>query len=143
MNLVFGCDQPVSEWASKKLDCDFQRVLAAIGVINEQGVLIGAAVLHHWSRFDVELSVIGKMTPKLLRSVAWVAYSNVERITLRIERRNKRVLRAAVKYGFKLEGTVRRLYGPYKSGDAIMFGMLRKEASRFLVNEGQDVSRLG
>lgn len=133
--LVFGHDASVAEWASEKLEkADFQRILSAVGIINHQGELSGAGVLHHHSRFDVELSGVGEITHTLFKALLHIAFinANVERVTVRVPRRNKKVLRVTQKYGFQHEGVQRRLYGPHKADDCVVFGLLRKDADRYL-----------
>ena len=131
MSLLFGKDAEVSSWAASQLNSNFLGFTIGIGVV-EDGELVGAAVLHNWSHNDIELSIAGKMTKQLLVAAAWIAFSRVGRVTIRVPRRKKRILKAAVKYGFRLEGTIRRLYGPFKRDDGIVFGLLKTEASRFI-----------
>lgn len=133
MSLLFGKDREVAEWASKELESNFLGFVIAVGVIDDETrALIGGAVLHNWSFNDIELSIVGKMTPELLKAVAMIAFSKVGRITIRVPRSKKQILKAAVKYGFRLEGTIRRLYGPFKRHDGVMFGLLKEEAKRFI-----------
>ncbi len=131
--LVFGHDAVIAKWASEKLGgSNFLGEVKAIGFVDAGGNLIGASVLHNASKFDVEMSIVGKPSKDLLLATAEMAFARHERLTLRIPRRKSRVMQAAVKYGFKLEGTIRRLYGPYKKDDGVVFGMLRKEAARYI-----------
>lgn len=133
MSLIFNHDRDVAEWAAKELDSNFLGFVIAIGVIDDETrSLIGAAVLHNWSFNDIELSIVGKMTPELLRAAALIAFTKVGRVTIRVPRAKKRILKAAVKYGFRLEGTIRRLYGPFKRHDGVVFGLLKSEAGRFI-----------
>jgi RimJ/RimL family protein N-acetyltransferase len=131
MTLLFGSDAEVSKWAASQLNSSFLGFVLAVGVVNEKQELVGAAILHNWSHNDIELSIVGKMTRQLIIAAAWLAFSRVGRITVRVPRRKKRILKAAVKYGFRLEGTIRRLYGPFKRDDGIVFGLLKSEAARF------------
>ncbi|MBX2989446.1 MAG: GNAT family N-acetyltransferase [Bdellovibrionaceae bacterium] len=131
MSLLFGRDAEVSAWAALKLNSNFLGFTIGIGLV-ENGELVGAAILHNWSHNDIELSIVGRMSKQLLIAAAWIAFSRVGRITVRVPRRKKRILKAAVKYGFRLEGTIRRLYGPFKRDDGIVFGLLKEEASRFI-----------
>lgn len=131
MSLLFGRDREVADWASAQLNSNFLGFVLAIGVVRD-GKLIGAAVLHNYSYNDIELSVAGVMTKELLVAAAWLAFSRVGRVTVRVPRKKKRVMKAAVKYGFRLEGTVRRLYGPFKRDDGIIFGLLKSEAARYI-----------
>jgi len=132
MSLVFGRDLEIADWASKELGSNFLGFVIAIGLQDRQGNLVGAAILHNWSHNDIELSVVGKMTKQLLIATAWVAFTKVGRITVRVPRNSKRILEAAVKYGFKYEGCVRRLYGPFKRHDGMIFGLMKSEASRWI-----------
>jgi RimJ/RimL family protein N-acetyltransferase len=132
MSLVFHRDREIAEWASKELNSNFLGFVIAIGVTNDKGELVGAAILHNWSFNDIELSIVGKITKDLMLAVATIAFSRVGRVTIRIPRRKKRILKAAVKFGFRLEGTIRRLYGPYKRDDGIVFGLLKEEAGRYI-----------
>lgn len=132
MSLLFEKDAEVSAWAARQLNSNFLGFTIAIGVMNERQELVGAAILHNWSHNDIELSVVGKMTKQLIIAAAWIAFSRVGRITVRVPRKKKRIMEAARKYGFHLEGTIRRLYGPYKRDDGIVFGLLKSEAGRFI-----------
>lgn len=131
--LVFGHDSVIAKWASDRLGgSHFLGEVKAIGLVNAAGDLVGATVLHNASKFDIEMSIVGKPSKDLLFATAHLAFTCAERITVRIPRRKSRVMKAAVKYGFRLEGTIRRLYGPYKKDDGVIFGLLRKEATRYI-----------
>jgi len=132
--ILFGYDQTVADWAAQKLDCAFPSLLCAIGYLDKNGKLEGALVMHNWSKHDCELTFYGKLTLGMAKACAFIGFvsSNLERLTVRIPRDKKHNLKAIVKYGFHCEGTQRRLYGPYKRHDAILFGLLRSEAGRLL-----------
>ncbi len=131
--IIVGHDAEVLAWVAARLPTDLHRVLAAIGVVDgEPGgmELVGGAVLHNWSRYDIELSVYGPMafSPPLGRAIAEAALAaGVERMTIRIARRNSRLGRFLTAQGWHWEGIQRRLYGPTKADDAIMYGMLAGE----------------
>ncbi len=131
--ILVGHDAEVLAWVAARLPTDFHHVLAAIGVIDgEPGemVLVGGAVLHNWSRYDIELSVYGPMafSPPLGRAIAEAALAaGVARMTIRIPRRASRLGRFLTAQGWHWEGIQRRLYGPTRADDAIMYGMLSGE----------------
>ncbi len=131
--ILTGHDAEVLAWVAARLPTHFVSVLAAIGVVDgEAGTmeLVGGAVLHNWSRYDIELSVFGPMTwsPPLGRAVAEAALAaGVQRMTIRIPRRSAKLGRFLTAQGWHWEGIQRRLYGPTKQDDAIMYGMLAGE----------------
>lgn len=132
-HILTGHDAEVLAWVAERLPTDFHHVLAAIGVLDgEPGemTLVGGAVLHNWSKYDIEMSYFGPMSfsPPMGRAVAEVALAaGVERMTIRIPRRASKLGRFLTAQGWKFEGTQRRMYGPNKADDAIMYGMLRGE----------------
>lgn len=142
MKLMFDNQESVANWIASKADAKFSNILGTIGVLSDEGLLVGAAVLHDWTRNDVELSYFGKgtLTLGICRAIGWIAFvrGGVQRLTLFIPRRKKRLLRAMSKLGFKHEGIKRRSFGPHKGDDAIMFGMLKSETGKYLEkwNEG-------
>ncbi len=131
--ILTGHDAEVLSWVAARLPTHFVSVLAAIGVVDgEAGTmeLVGGAVLHNWSKYDTELSVFGPMTfsPPLGRAIAEAALAaGVQRMTIRIPRRSAKLGRFLTAQGWHWEGIQRRLYGPTKADDAIMYGMLAGE----------------
>ncbi len=128
--IIVGHDAEVLAWVAARLPTDLHHVLAAIGVFDSETGLVAGAVLHNWSRYDIELSVYGPMafSPPLGRAIAEAALAaGVERMTIRIARRNSRLGRFLTVQGWHWEGIQRRLYGPTKQDDAIMYGMLAGE----------------
>lgn len=134
--ILAGHDATVAKWVSEKLGCSFHNVVLAPGVIDDTGLLIGGAVLSDHSRFDVELTYYGPGTVsiRLARLLAKFVFEDLgcERCTMRVPRTNKAMLRGAPKIGFQHEGLARRLYGPGKKNDAVLFGLLREDAGRLL-----------
>lgn len=133
--LLFDHDKIVSDWVGKNLDCEFTNILAAVGVLGQDGTLIGGSVLHDRTRYDVELSHFGvqTFTPDLVRALAYIVFihANLSRLSLMIARKKKRVRKAVMKYGFSYEGLRRKFYGKNQGDDGIQYGMLREEC-RFL-----------
>lgn len=134
--LLFGHDRVVAEWVGKNLEIEFRNIVFAVGTLDPRGRLTGGGVLHDHSRYDVELTCFGPgaMRAALFRALARLTFVELEclRCTLRIPRRRGRLVGGALKLGFKHEGLVRRLYGPHRADDAIIMGLLRRDAGRFL-----------
>ena len=136
---MFDNSESVALWVAKQMNVNFTEVLGTIGILDGEGVLIGGAVLHNYTRYDVELSYFGKGTLDfaITKAIGWIAFvkGGVERLTLCVPRKRKRLLRALPKIGFHHEGIQRRKFGPNKSDDGILFGMLREEAAKYHVRE--------
>lgn len=135
--ILLGHDREVAEWAGQAWgNHDLtSNLLNAFGQVRN-GQLVGAAVLHNMSRYDVELSYYGPGTItadmcKLCALAVWNA--KLLRISIRMPRAVKHRTRTLVRLGFKFEGIARNLYGPGRQNDALMFGMVMAESTRFSV----------
>ena len=133
-HILTGHDAEVLAWVAERLPVQFLGVLAAIGVLDGEAggqmALVGGAVLHNWSRYDIEMSYFGPMTfsPNMGEAIARAALeAGVQRMTIRIPRRASKIGRFLTAQGWHWEGIQRRLYGPTKADDAIMYGMLAGE----------------
>lgn len=133
-HILTGHDAEVAAWVAGHLDADLYRIHSAIGVIEDRedatSELIGGAVLHNWSKYDIEMSYFGPMTfsPNMGRAIAEAALAaGVQRMTIRIRRSARRLGAHLMAAGWRYEGIQRRLYGPEKADDAILYGMLAGE----------------
>lgn len=144
LRYVFNQDRGVADWVGRKADVSFIEVHATVGLINEEGILVGGAVLHNRSRFDLELSYYGPgtLSAGLLKLLAWMAFerAGVDRVTIKTRRGNVRMRKALPHLGCHLEGIQENLYGPGKSNDALLFRMKRKDATRWLRHSIQDAA---
>lgn len=140
MNLVFGHDQLVAEWAQKKLGYEIPDQLCAVGVIKSDGSLCGAAVFHNFNRSNVDISFFGPraVTKGVVVGIMEFVFRQFEisRVTGMTQRAHRRVVKGLPKVGFKFEGVARRYYGDRKRLDGIMFGLTRQDAMAFLERRG-------
>lgn len=136
MILLFGHDTTVAEWASSK----FGRKIAvwnyALGVLDRDGALRGAATFHDWNGSNIEVSYWGPWTLRLSVVCGIARFCFVElganRITARTPRSNKIMTRHLRKLGFRHEGVSPVYYGPRRADDAVIFGLLARDAGRLL-----------
>ena len=131
-------DAEIAAWCAARMG---QTGLAgalygSLGVLDDYDTLVAAAILHNWTKHDMELTFYGPgfFSVSLARVIADIVFvqAGCGRCTLRVPRRNKRVLRALPRLGWTHEGIQRRLCGPTKADDAILFGLLRSDAGRWL-----------
>ncbi len=102
-------------WAAHNLGVDFYGVHAVFAVRNEAGDLVGCAVLHDRTKYDVELSYYGPRTVTLglLKAVSISALeAGMIRITNKCSARDKRMARHYTKLGLQYEGRMKDHRGP-------------------------------
>jgi RimJ/RimL family protein N-acetyltransferase len=136
MNLLSGNDQVIADWASKKWGKPIAPWYHAVGIINSEGILCGAITFHNMNGSSAELCYYGPktFTRRILRELAHfcIDHLKLNRLTLSVPRKNKVLVKALSKLGFKMEGVLRHFYGPYHRDDAIVFGILAQEGKVFL-----------
>lgn len=134
MNLLFGHDKAVADWASKQFGYPLANWYFAVGIIDKDGLLVGAASFHDFNGSNVELCFYGPgaMTASMLRGLMKFAFVGlkVNRVTARTPRQNRIVIRALPRFGFKCEGVAKHYFGPTKRLDAIMFGIVAADAAK-------------
>ena len=129
--LLFGHNAAVASWSWNAFRLTPMYVNAAIGIVRNNH-LIGSAIFQNYSGHNVELSYYGPQTfsagiaKTLARYV--VERFNVDRLTMRTNRRNASILKMFQRFGFKFEGLQHRYYGPF--GDAAVFVLFREDLER-------------
>lgn len=131
VGLLFGQDMAVSQWTWGKFNIVPSAVQCAIGIVrNNQNV--GSVMFHEYSGYNIELSYYGPftLTAGIVRTLARFVIEryNIERVTVRTNRNNTKLMRNLGRLGFKFEGVQKRFYGPF--GDAAAFVMFREDIER-------------
>ena len=136
MNLLFGHDKAVADFASKQTGAPLRAWHHAVGIIDPGGLLVGAASFHDMNGSNVEVCFHGPkcLRASLVRGLARFAFVGLgaHRVTARTPRRNKMVARHLPRLGFRFEGIMRHYYGPTKGLDALIFGLLAEDAARLV-----------
>lgn len=136
MNLLFGHDKTVADWVSKKQGKPLRNWHHAVGILDKDGLLIGCASFHDFNGSNIEICYFGPGSPtaSIARGLMRFAFEGlkVSRVTARTPRANKRIIQALPAFGFKMEGVMKHYYGPFKRFDAIVFGLLASDATRFI-----------
>src|SRR5277367_3019143 len=129
--LLFGHDMAVAQWTWNEFRYRPMPVNAAIGIVRNSQ-LIGSAIFQNFSGHNVELSYYGPQTfsAGIARALARYAVErfNVDRLTMRTNRKNLSILKMFSRFGFKFEGLQVRYYGPF--GDAAVFVLFREDLER-------------
>lgn len=133
--LVFGHDATVYQWASKQVGYD-SPCRYAIGVVNDEGDLIGAFLLHNHEERDIELHFRGKFAIKRshLRELCEFIFNHLKvlRVTFSIPRRDKAMIKKLMGLRFHYEGVRPFKYGPHKKDAAVLFGFYKSDIARLV-----------
>jgi hypothetical protein len=114
--LLFGADHVVAETCFELygLGAGF-KFDACIGIVGNDGKFKGAILLHGYQGYDVQMSYYGAwtLTPGIARAVAQFIIEEFDpaRLTVIVNKRNKRLIRSCLRFGFKLEGVQPCYYG--------------------------------
>ena len=87
---------------------------SAIGVVEPNGKLVGAGLFQNYNGANLEFSYYGRrtMTLGIVRALFRIAVAfDPSRLTVVTAKKNRKLIRALQKIGFKLEGAQRRYYG--------------------------------
>ena len=113
--LLFDCDNTVANWAFDLFKLPKTKIDRALGVVDQEGKIIGAFLFQSWNGFNVELSYYGQnaLTPGIIRCIAKFAVValGVTRLTVHTSKRNRKLMHVFHRLGFRLEGTQRVFYG--------------------------------
>ncbi len=128
MQILFGHDNAVAQWAAKKLGGphgSFIPPYVALGIIDDGGILRGGFVIRPMNPSTCDLSLYSEraMTHGVLRSMFRVMFERLgfACCLIHTQRSNKAIKRAAPKLGFKFKCPVENFYGD--GVDALQFSM--------------------
>jgi hypothetical protein len=114
--------------AQVALNDGFYPPFACVAVEDDAGTIRGAAIFNDFAEKNIELTCVGPgaFTRDVRRELAHIAFNvnGCNRVTIRTAKSNQRLVRAAVRWGWKIEGLLRRWY---EGDDAVVLGMLREE----------------
>ncbi len=115
-------------WAGERLGTAFVPPFAGFRIEDRFGVVRGAAVFNDHCDRNIELTCVGQgaFTRDVCKELARYAFdvNGCERITIRTRKRNVKLVRMALRWGWKVEGFLRRWYD---DDDAVVMGMVRED----------------
>lgn len=136
MRVLLGHDDAVAEWAGKRLGLRFSRPYVAIGFLDADGTLSGAAVFNGWNGSNIDVTVYGPrcMTRQTIAVVYGYVFRQLKanRLTARTARANKAMQRLLPRIGFKWEGIAPRYYGAGRKHDAIVYSLMPENAEKWM-----------
>lgn len=145
MKLVCGRDAVVAEWVRARIPHmaggDFGPCVA-IGVEDDTGRLVAGAVYHGYNALpgggDIQMSMAADSArwarKGVIRGLLDYPFNQAgcHRVTTITPLRNARALKINAGLGFEVEGRIRRGFG---DDDAIIMGLMREDAERFLAKK--------
>ena len=123
----------IADGVGKKLGVKIFPPYFAIGFATDDKRPMVAAIFNEFNGSNIELTIWaekGKITKGILQTIANYVFNQLKcrRLTVRTKKRNKAVLKLALRYGFIYEHVVSRYF---PDDDAVVFRMF-PENCRFL-----------
>src|SRR5258706_9080944 len=113
--LLVGNDEAIASWTYRKFNVHPQSVDKALGIVDKDGKLVGGILFQNFNGCDLHLSYygIGTVSAGICRIIARTAleFFNCGRLTVITRQKNKRLILALMKMGFRFEGVMKRFYG--------------------------------
>ena len=126
MQLLFGHDASVTQWAAQKIDGLTQPTFA-FGVIDKEGALRGCFILQEITPNTAEFIVYAEApcTPNVFFTFFDVAFNRIGygRLQTTAQKSNAKAKKENPRWGFKFEGTAKDFFG--QGQDALRYGMLK------------------
>lgn len=139
--LIFGRDRAIIAWVEQRLGIELAKPAVGIGVAHNNE-LVAAAVYNNYRSPNIEVTFIQSSprwaSPGAVKAILSYPFLQLgcRRITATTEATNKRARAFLCRLGFEQEG-----YHPdaLSSGDAVTYGLLRKNAARWLAEERHEI----
>lgn len=142
--LLFGADRELARWAGDKVGIKDFGPSTAIGVAHK-GVIVAAAIYNNYRPPNIEVTFVTSSprwaSPGAVKAILRYPFVQLKckRVTAVTEATNQPARAFLCRLGFREEG-----YHPdaLSSGDVVTYGLLRKDAARWLAEESASVQRL-
>ena len=127
----------IVDWYCKKAnkEIDYMNTYCVMGILKDN-TLQGAAIFQNYNKSNIEIHFYGPgaVSIKSWRNALWYAfdYLKVNRLTTMCERKNKQVLKALPRLGFKYETSLKRYFSLDSGSDAIVHVMFKDDAQKYL-----------
>lgn len=112
--LLLGDDARVAAWAFGTFQLHPTPYNGAIGIVDSDGKIVGAGLYQNFNGANIEGSYYGRstLTAGIVRALIKGALAfDPSRLTVVTAKKNRKLIRALQRIGFRLEGAQRRYYG--------------------------------
>jgi RimJ/RimL family protein N-acetyltransferase len=135
--LLFHCDDALAKWAGDRLGMEIGKPNTSIGVVH-RNELVAVAVFNNFRLPNIEITFVTSSprwaSPGAVRAILRYPFVQLrcKRLTAIIEATNQPARAFLCRLGFKLEGIHPDVFA---SGAAETYGLLRKDAQRWVAEE--------
>lgn len=135
--LIFNSDAELARWAGAQLGMHIAEPNTSIGVAH-RGKIVAAAVFNNYRPPNIEVTFVTTSprwaSPGAVKAILKYPFTQLgcKRVTAIIEAKNQPARAFLCRLGFKLEGIHP---DALPSGDAETYGLLRKDAQRWVAEE--------
>jgi RimJ/RimL family protein N-acetyltransferase len=135
LRLVYGQDDAVAEFVSRKLRDPVSAPYVGIGIIKCSRI-VGGIILNNYNGANIEVTLYAPkcFRRRFVREIYKYVFEQAKclRLTARTRRSNKTVCRLMRRLGFDYEATLKNYFGPTKQDDAIVFRLTHEYASTWM-----------
>lgn len=128
----------IGNWYAQQVKKNLYAPYGAIGFLDKQGNIKGAAILDAYNGANVNIHIYGPrcMTRTNIGIVFNYVFNELKciRMTAIIERSNKRLLKTIPRMDFKFEAILKEYFGPEKKNDGILYRIGPIEALKWIKN---------
>lgn len=135
--LIFNADEALAKWAGDRIGMEIAKPNTSIGVAHK-GEIVAVAVFNNYRPPNIEITFVATSphwaSPGAVRAILSYPFIQLgcKRITATIEATNQPARAFNLRLGFKLEGVHPDVF---PSGAAETYGLLRKDATRWVAEE--------
>lgn len=135
--LIFNCDEALAAWAGQRLGMEIAKPNTSIGVAHRNKI-VAVAVFNNFRGPNIEITFVTTSprwaSPGAVKAILAYPFLQLgcKRVTAIIEATNQPARAFLCRLGFKLEGVHPDVF---PSGAAETYGLLRKDASRWVAEE--------
>ena len=126
----------IAAYYTNKSGLRFWTVFTAMGFLNDEGELTGAAIFTDYTRSSIELHIIGDrlLTRANLKHIARYVFEQLScnRLTVKLERKDEHLAKYLTRIGFEYEATLKAYYGLSEDRDALVYRIMRPQAEKWI-----------
>lgn len=126
----------LNKWYREQLGKDITPWAPTLGVLDNNSNILGVFFFTEYNGSNIEIHAQAEkcLTRAVIKFILNYVFNQLKcnRLTIKPFRREKRVIKAMIKVGFKYEGILKSYYGLTKGEDAVVYVMHRTDAEKWI-----------